>query len=313
MAHKLPWRVTAITLCLVPVLATACGATAASRTFIGDPPMAVLFLENHSLAEITRDRADMPFLNAMWNHTAGFPTRDFTHYLGTCNEVGPSCKGSMPNYEAVTTGAMAQRSDAAAFGVDTNPDLFSQIGSAGLSWANYAEGIPGPCSKVISHNDTATDGQYVMRHVPALLDHHAATSSQCANDVTGIISYRALPQFTFITPNICDDMHGLGATAAAHSRFANCLRGSDALERRTDSWVRNVVTRLVAAGATVFITFDESKAGKVPLYAVMAGAGVTPGRDNAHYDHYSLLAGIEKRLGYPRLANAARATPIPWP
>ncbi len=310
MVHKLPRQVTALTLCLVPALATACVARAAPPAFIGDPPMAVLFLENHKLAAITGDQADMPFLNAMWNHTAGFPTRDFTHYFGTCNEAGTTCTGSMPNYEAVTTGAMAQRSDTAAFGVDTGPDLFSQISSAGQSWANYAEGIPGPCSTVISHNNTATDGQYVMRHTPALLDHHAATSSQCATAVTGIISYQALPQFTFITPNICDDMHGV---AAAHDPFAGCRKGSNALERRTDSWVRNVVTRLVAAGATVFITFDESRAGKVPLYAVMAGAGVTPGRDSAHYDHYSLLAGIEKRLGYPRLANAARATPVPWP
>ena len=167
----------------------------------------------------------------------------------------------MPNYEAVTTGAMAQRSDSAASAWTPTRHLFPdqlRPGGAGRS----PRAFPGPCSTVISHNDTATHGQYAMRHTPALLDHHAAVLSQMrAKRRCRTIRYQALPQFTFITPNICDDMHGLGA---AHDPFANCRKGSNALERRTDSWVRNVVTRLVAAGATVFITFDESKAGNVP-------------------------------------------------
>ena len=43
-----------------------------------------------------------------------------------------------------------------------------------------------------------------------------------------------------------------------------------------------------------------------------AGLGVTAGAKNGTlYNHYSLLAGIEKHFGLPRLSNAQTATPLP--
>jgi len=45
---------------------------------------------------------------------------------------------------------------------------------------------------------------------------------------------------------------------------------------------------------------------------VEAGLGVAAGAKNGTlYNHYSLLAGIEKHFGLPRLSNAQTATPLP--
>jgi len=78
---------------------------------------------------------------------------------------------------------------------------------------------------------------------------------------------------SFITPNTCDDMHGLTAAQLAGTGFTNCLKGSDALEQRSDQWLSQIVPNLTAAGATVFITFDACCAATLsPDHAIATGA-----------------------------------------
>jgi phosphatidylinositol-3-phosphatase len=86
------------------------------------------------------------------------------------------------------------------------------------------------------------------------------------------------------------------------------------LEQRSDQWLSQLVPNLTAAGATVFITFDECCAATLgPEYAIETGPAVTPGSDGTSYSHYSVLAGIEDAYGLPLLGGAATATPLPVP
>jgi hypothetical protein len=74
------------------------------------------------------------------------------------------------------------------------------------------------------------------------------------------------------------------------------------------------VPNLTAAGATVFITFDECCAATLsPDYAIETGPAVTPGSSSTSYSHYSVLAGIEDAYGLSLLGGAATANPIPVP
>ncbi len=175
--------------------------------------------------------------------------------------------------------------------------------------------MPKTCSPRISYNDPVTDGQYLLRHDPGIPFGTVYQSAECTQvQPLTALNYAGLPAVSFITPNTCDDMHGLTAAQLAATGFANCLKGSDALEERSDQWLSQIVPNLTAAGATVFITFDECCAATLsPMYALETGPAVTPGSDATSYAHYSVLAGIEDAHGLSPLGGAATANPIPVP
>jgi hypothetical protein len=68
------------------------------------------------------------------------------------------------------------------------------------------------CSPPISYDDPVTDGRYLPRHDPAVSCGTVHTSAECQQvwPLTAL-DYASLPAVSFITPNTCDDMHGLPA------------------------------------------------------------------------------------------------------
>ena len=103
--------------------------------------------------------------------------------------------------------------------------------------------------------------------------------------------------FTFVTPNLQNDMH-------------------DGSIRRGDSWVAAFVAKVVASpqyqegSLALFITWDENDGpvhvagNQIPLLVV--APSVVPGtRVATASDHYSLLATWQDLLGLPRLGRAA--------
>jgi hypothetical protein len=276
------------------------------------PPIVLIVMENHSLSQITGDRADLPYQNALWSHTApGVPTEDITNYKQTCLASSGCTQGSMSNYEALATGLMQQQTTGPRAGEDTNPSIFGQLNAGGITWKAYAEGIPAACSAVTSYDDPVTDGRYGLGHTPAILMSDIWNNqANCKMDVTALpgLAGAALPQFTFLTPNYCDDMHGL----PSGNGFTNCITSSSALEHRSDNWLATIVPNLVADGATVVVTYDEG--GGSALFTVVAGAGVTNGTSfSTATNHYGLLAGLENALGLSLLGKAATTPPVPVP
>ena len=223
-------KVAALTVAAL-ISAAAWPAVAGAST----PPIVLIVMENHSLSQIRGDPADLPYENALWSHTApGVPTEDITNYKQTCFASSGCTQGSMPNYEALATGLMQQQTTGPKAGEDTNPSIFGQLNAAGITWKAYAEGIPTACSPVTSYNDPVTDGRYGLGHTPAILMSDIwGNQANCKANVTGLPSLAgaALPQFTFLTPNYCDDMHGL----PSGNGFTNCITSSSALEQRGDS------------------------------------------------------------------------------
>jgi acid phosphatase len=184
-----------------------------------------------------------------------------------------------------------------------------------VSWGVFEEGMPSVCYPGITYNDAATNGQYLLRHDPGVPYDTVYPSAECQQvQPLTALNYSSLPAVSFITPNACDDMHGLTAAQLTGTGFVNCLVGSSGLEQRSDQWLSQIVPNLTAAGATVFITFDECCAASLgPGYAIETGAGVTPGSSSTAYSHYSVLAAIEDAYGLPLLGGAATANPLPLP
>jgi hypothetical protein len=165
--------------------------------------------------------------------------------------------------------------------------------------------MPSACYGGASYGDLETNGTYALKHNPAtpfpsIWDDQAL----CKAHVLPLTSMRptALPDVSFITPNICNDMHGSDSTA-----FTHCVTGTQEIIARGDAWLRGRVQPLLDAGARVFVTFDEAGV----LYAALGGRGIAPQVDATAYTHYSLLAGIEGSFALPRLDEAATAAPLP--
>jgi len=109
-----------------------------------------------------------------------------------------------------------------------------------------------------------------------------------------------MPKVSFIAPNLCNDEHDCPISTG-------------------DTWLQANVAPMLANGATVVLTYDEGSSsagingtsGGGNIYTVVVGPGIAPSVDAGQYNHYSLLAAIERRFGLTRLGGAASATPLP--
>jgi hypothetical protein len=281
----------AILLCCAAWMA-ACGggrsaATAPAPVHVtgacgkhGDPPrryshVVWIVMENKALSEIAGS-SQAPYLNAL--ATA----------CGLATDFRAESHPSLPNYVAMTSGStqgIHDDADPAAHRLSA-ASIFSQLGGG---WRALEESMPSACRR-------SDSGGYAVRHNPAV--YYTRLAAGCR---TQDVPLRRVPdlsaRFTFITPNLCHDMH-------------------DCSVRSGDRWLSGFVPRLLASreyragGTALFITWDEddgSSSNRVPAL-VVAPHTARGTRSAARFDHYSLLRTTEELLGLPtNLGAAARA------
>jgi acid phosphatase len=283
-------------------------------------PLIVVVMENRGYAGVIGN-SNMPYLNQLWDEGAAGagPVTDYQQMYAVAHP-------SLPNYLALASGSTQGQAgtDTVTAGQFSAPSVWDQLTAAGVTWGVYQEGMPGSCWSGVTYDDTAsggTDGQYVLRHNPATVFAPVYTSAECQQvQPLSALNLSALPQVSFVTPNICDDDHGI--PSGSYDPYQDCVKGSAALLQRGDSWLDSHVAAWTGAGADVLITWDEGGGtagvngttnGGGRVAALLTGPGVAAGQDSAQYSHYSVLAGIEHLYGLPLLANAATANPVPLP
>jgi phosphatidylinositol-3-phosphatase len=195
---------------------------------------------------------------------------------------------SLPNYIAMTSGLMPtfHDDDSPSSHHIASPSIFSQLGA---NWLALQEGMSSNCRQT-------SGGDYAVRHNPAA--YYTTVRAACdAQDVpyspTGAPNVSRA--FTFITPNLCDDMHD----CAVHTG---------------DEWLGIVVPKILAspeylAGDTaVIITFDEGDGAAQTVWTAVIAPSVIPGTvASGAYSHFSTLRTTEELLGLPLLGHAASA------
>ena len=224
---------------------------------------------------------------------------------------------SLPNYLALTGGStfgLAEDCDPSpACTAGSAADLpVDRIEPSGRTWKAYMESMPTSCSLT----DTSL---YAVRHNPFLyFDDIADNPSECANDVpytqlaTDLQSVATTPNFGWITPNLCDDVHDCPASSA-------------------DAWLAANVPAILSSPAfttqhsLLAVTFDEDDdvAGTCPVLGettppcnqiptILVGSGIAPGAvSNTQYTDYSLLKTIETSWSLtPFTDNDEDAEPI---
>ena len=180
----------------------------------------------------------------------------------------------------------------------TGNNIVRAVQTAGKTWKGYAENLPSTCYL------GGDSGEYAVRHSP--IPYISDVQSNCSNRYVAFedtnlgfahdVASNTLPNYAFITPNLCDDGH-------------DCtLPGSSV----PDQWLHdNVMQPLLNAGhlnpttgdTVVIVTFDESNSdnthGGGQVYWFMIGKGVKqnyqssgPTANPGYYSHESTLRVI---------------------
>jgi phosphatidylinositol-3-phosphatase len=273
---------------------TAAGRTAASGPCgtMSSPPaykhVIWVWMENHSYGTVIGS-PHAPYLNTLAKE------------CGLATNYHNISHPSLPNYLGATSGLPPSQLPGKDCGTQncgtTAPSIFGQ----GETWRAYQESMPSSC-------DRSNSGEYAARHNPppyykslAGCAKYDVPFSQLASDLAG----QQLPAFSFITPNLIDDMH-------------------DGTVAQGDAWLSRALPQIFASpqyrnGSTaVFVTWDEGEGGHTSncvanttdvgchVATLVISPSTVPGTRSATlFNHYSLLGTAEQLLGLPRLGQAA--------
>lgn len=209
--------------------------------------------------------------------------------------------------------------------------LGDQLVDKGLSWRGYYGSLPYAGSDaVIASDPRFGDGSrktalYAAKHSGFINFADVQNDPQRSERLVDMqrfdrdLETGALPTFSLVVPNQCDEMHGLhGAGIPADCDGDN----KPALIRRGDAYIGRLMRRIEhspmwqgAANVAVVITFDEGAGktregccGVTPEAASNFGGGHIPTivitnhgprgvTDSTPYNHYSLLRSLEDAFG----------------
>jgi len=339
---------------VVAGLAVAAGAVAAASAdgpqfgeVHGVPHMDhvfVIMMENHGSSQLlSSSNRDTPFIQSLAK-TYGLAL----DYYGVTHV-------SLPNYIATISGSnWGSNSD--------NPDqktlldhrnLVDQFEAHGVSWKGYMQSLPSPGYTGSFADYTGTpngpgNALYVLKHDPFLLFPDVYGNPARAADVvplhqlTSDLAANHAPDFVWITPNVCNDMHGMSGAACPYSNDAQLQQNGDQFVRQ---WVTAIMhSRAWTGNSAIFITWDENDfasntgccdspmianpavntssgsggdlttasvygGGHVPMI-VIARHGVRGYSNTTPYNHYSLLRTIEQNWNLGYLQNAGDSNQV---
>lgn len=284
----------------------------------------VIMMENTSYTSLIGNP------NAPWINSAAATYGLATNYYGVSHP-------SQPNYIAATSGSTNGVTS------DNNttlnvPNIVDQLEAHGKTWKAYMQSLSLCSGNLLA--SSCGNQLYERKHDPFISyqdvqSNPARTAnivdfSQFATDLAN----NAVPDFSWISPDQCNDMHGRGGPTSDPCNFANVqqlIATGDAFLKATVGEIMN--SRAWNGNSVIFITWDESDfTGTGP-----AGFGDTSGccdanpggghvvmltisqsdhsarTSNVAYNHYSMLATIEGGWNLGCLANTcdtANVTPM---
>jgi len=270
-----------------------CGSVAAPPTY---RHVVWIWMENHSYGDIIGNKSQAPYLNTLASE------------CGLAANYHSITHPSLPNYLAATSGRGRAGLPVLSW-LDCSPSVACDTSAAsifgqGETWKAYEESIPSNCAR-------SNSGEYAVRHNPP--PYYEKLPGCASRDVpytqfAGDLSGNALPAFSFITPNLIDDMHD-GTIAQGDSWLAGhlpAILNSPAYTSRTTA---------------IFITWDEGSGGhraencadsttdaSCRVATIVVSPSTRAGtRSGTLFNHYSLLGTTEQLLGLPRLGQASSA------
>jgi phosphatidylinositol-3-phosphatase len=249
----------------------------------------VIVLENREFKDVYGSE-NMPYFNGMAeNYTL------LDQYYGIRHP-------SLPNYLALVGGdtfGITEDCTSCSVHASSFADL---IENKGLTWKSYLESMPYACFL----NDNS--GNYAKRHNPFLyFDNIRHDLNRCRSSIVPLdelttdLEQNNLPNFSLITPNVCNDGH-------------------DCPENSVDLWLSTWIPKLqqypdMQRNGMIAVIYDEGDSNQgccemtngggrtaAVIISSLAKSGFV---DHTPYTHYSLLKTILTAWSLPYLNHAA--------
>lgn len=251
----------------------------------------IIMMENQPATNIIGSTA-APYLNSLMAHYALA-----TNYSGVTHP-------SLPNYIALTSGSTdgitTDCNPPGAGCIVSVPNIADEIEASGRSWKAYAESMPSPCYAVNSLPNYATKHVPFLYYAdiinnPARCNAHVVPFTELSSDLQSVAT---TPNFAFITPNLCNDMHSCPISSG-------------------DTWLAQNVPIILNSPAfsttpsLLVITWDEGYSSDNTVATIFAGSAAKANfRSNNPYSHYALLHTIEYLWGLKPLTANDQNAPI---
>lgn len=243
--------------------------------------------ENHSYSEVIGNSA-MPYFNSL------------AQQYGLATQYFANAHPSLPNYLVLTTG-LTETFDDNFTGTISDDNAVRELVKAGKTWKCYAESIP---SQAYLGGDS---GAYLRHHDPfSYLSDVQNSSSQAANIVpfsqfASDLGSNALPQYSFIVPDVNNDAH-------------------DGTLAQADAWLQANIAPLIAnpafqSSGLLIITFDEGNQADLDhlggqVATVIISSSAKKGfQSKTLYQHQSVLRLILVSSGITTLPGMAANAP----
>jgi hypothetical protein len=293
--------------------------------------------------------------NCVTNLSTGTPSLDDGKHPPICPIWGTGTDAETPaiDYSNETSGPPGDinidgtLAIPAASGI-SGKTIADQLTSWGKSWKSYQENLPVAGADGVNNSDGFfTDASnipgvipgekqtlinlYAVKHNPFVYFQSVQEGQEGFKYVTGFENQSGLfddlgtgkvPNFSFIVPNQCNDMHGRG-NAGPSCDFDPVSNGTlvglnPALIYQGDLAVRRIVNAIHESPAwqegnnAIVLVWDENDYSIAPttnqvLLTVETNYGVKGVKSNRFYTHFSLLKSIEAGFRLPCLNHACDA------
>jgi hypothetical protein len=239
--------------------------------------------------------------------------------------------------------------------------IYDQVGSSG--WKAYGESMPSNCYIANTGSDSTGDA-YAPRHIPSLYYTSlnggntfsgtncgsgttmaanavplASTTNQAgtytAGNLWNDVQAGTLPEFSTVTPNLCDDMHDGCSSTGGDTFTANC--GSGPTTDGTciaDQWLAGIIPMITSGpdyqsgNLAIVIVWDEG--GSVPLgttpwpytcaqysqtcvAALVLSRQTTPVVSSTAFNDWSITRTADDILGKTELGNSSSVNSMVGP
>ena len=275
----------------------------------------IIMMENTSYSSLIGNP------NAPWINSAAATYGLATSYFGASHP-------SQPNYIAATSGSLNGVTNDNDVTIDV-PNIVDQLEAHGRSWKAYMQSYS-LCSTPLAH--ACGNQLYERKHNPFISYKDVQTNpTRVANIVdfsqfSSDLASGSVPDYSWISPDQCHDMHGRGSTPDDPCDFSNVQK----LIATGDQFLQQTVGEIMASRAwtgnsVIFITWDETD---FPFNDTRGCCDANPGGGNvvmltiSHsdhsartssvpYNHYSMLATIEDGWGLGCLAFTCDTANVP--
>src|ERR1700693_4160360 len=277
--------------------------------------------------------------NTGFDSLIGNPNAPFINSVAATNGLATNYFGvthpSQPNYIAATSGSTNGVPDDNDITINV-PNIVDQLEAHGKTWKAYMQSLSLCNGNLLAH--ACGNQLYERKHNPFVSYQDVQNSparlanivdfSQFATD----LGNNNVPDYTWISPNQCNDMHGRAATPADPCDFSQVQK----LIATGDVFLKSTVSEIISSRAwtgnsIIFITWDESDfTGSGPFgFGDTSGCcDANPGgghvvtltishsdhsarTSNVPYNHYSMLATIEGGWSLGCLKNTCDTANVP--